>query len=430
MRRTLPRIVTDSIPGPLSLQMAGRLGSVECAEITYLSADLPIFWKHARGCLVTDIDGNTFLDATSSFGVLGIGHCHPEISQVIAAQSRKLIHGMGDVHPSETKVELLESISSHVPIPDPRIILGQNGSDAIEAALKTAALATGKRGVLAFDGGYHGLSYGALETTARGFFRDPFAGQRGHFASHLPFGCKIERIDEILSADTSIGAVIVEPIQGRGGIKIPPVGWLAALSSVCTKHSVLLIADEIFTGWGRTGDWFACIHESVVPDLICIGKGMGGGMPLSACLGSSALMEEAWQRSSGEARHTYTFLGHPLSCAAALATIRVLQEEQLVERSHIMGSRFLESLNSLAAAYTNLVKVPRGRGMMLALEFDRPEFVWSMVLSGLSKGIILLPAGESGEVLEIVPPFVLTERQTEWSLNAIDEMLTALSRSF
>jgi len=424
----LPHIASNSVPGPRSLQWAERLRAVESPDTTFLSSEFPVFWTRGSGCLVYDDDGNSFLDMTSSFGVLSVGHCHPKVVDAVTRQSAQLIHGMGDVHPSTVKVQLLEKIAGHSPISNPLITLGLNGSDAVEAALKTAFLATGKPGVLAFVGAYHGLSYGALEPTQRGFFRDSFESQRGRFARHLPFGCDITQIKAAIQESTiPIGAIIVEPIQGRAGIRIPPDGWLGILSSLCGQMGILLIFDEIFTGWGRVGEWFACVQEKVVPDLLCIGKGMGGGMPISACLGSQDLMLAAWGHSGGEARHTYTFLGHPLSCAAALATINVLEQDHLVEQSRIMGAKLLDSLNGIAQRYPQLIKEARGRGMMLAMEFHRSETVWQVVLKALSAGIILLPAGDNGECLEVVPPFVLSDKQAQWCLEALEKIFSELS---
>ncbi|HEX5323132.1 MAG TPA: aspartate aminotransferase family protein [Capsulimonadaceae bacterium] len=397
---------------------------MESPDITFLTADFPVFWEQALGCLVTDVDGNTFLDATSSFGALGVGHRHPRVVAAIHEQADRLIHGMGDVHPSDVKVLLLEKIAARAPIPSAGVILGQNGSDAVEAALKTAVLATGNPGVLAFQGGYHGLSYGALEITARPFFREPFRGQLGHFAQHLPFSCAIGEVREaILRGGMPIGAVIVEPIQGRGGMCIPPAGWLAALRTLCTEFGVLLILDEIFTGWGRTGSWFACEQEGVLPDLLCVGKGMGGGMPISACLGSQELLKSAWGESAGEARHTSTFLGHPLSCAASLATIAVLEEEGLVARSAEVGKRLLAALQALAGAYPEAIKEARGRGLMIGLEFHDSERAGRVVLSALRLGLIVLPAGDRGEVVEIVPPFVIDDEQADWCIEILAHCL-------
>jgi len=420
----LPHIKTKSVPGPASLDLARRLRLVECAEITYLSDDFPVFWKSGDGCLITDVDGNTYLDATSAFGVMGVGHAHPRVEAALERQMSLLVHGMGDVHPSEAKVRLLERIAQFSVIADSRIILGQNGSDVVEAAIKTAHLATGRPGVLAFDGGYHGLSYGALKATSRPFFREPFAQSLAGQAHRLPFGCEAQAIADALSADPSIGAVIVEPIQGRGGVRIPPAGWLHHVKQVCASRGALLIVDEIYTGWGRTGWWFAVKHDKVVPDLMCIGKTMGAGMPIAACIGSRALMEQAWgPKSSGEARHTHTFLGHPLSCAAACAAIEAIHMDKLVTRSREMGDKLLTDLRTMAAGHADIVADVRGRGLMIGIEFRNPRHVWPVVAAALGRGLIVLPAGDRGEVIEIVPPFVIEAEQASFIVEVLDASL-------
>jgi 4-aminobutyrate aminotransferase-like enzyme len=358
---------------------------------------------------------------------LGLGHNHPKVREAIVKYSGLLIHGMGDVHPSSVKVELLERIARLSPIPNSRIILGQNGCDAVESALKTARLASGKRGVIAFDGAYHGLSYGALETTSRGFFRDPFDDQRGHFAHHLPFGCDPELVAQTIKKQGDIGAVIVEPIQARGGIKIAPTGWLKALKSVCETAGAALILDEIFTGWGRTGKMFACLDEDVEPDIICVGKAMGGGMPISACIAEESLMRQAWGDGSvGEARHTYTFIGHPLSCAAACAALDAIVEENLPQRVCSIGKTLIEKLRKLAGKHPETIVDVRGRGLMIGIEFRNPVDVTRCVVAALQKGIILLPAGNFGETLEITPPYVIQLSQCDFLLNALDEAIEVI----
>jgi 4-aminobutyrate aminotransferase-like enzyme len=212
----LPRLVT-AIPGPRSRELAQRLRRVESPNVTYIAPDFPVFWEEASGCLVTDVDGNQFLDVTSAFGVASVGHSHPRVVSAVHAQSDKLLHGMGDVHPSEVKVRLCERIAALVPLPHAQVILGLNGGDAVEAALKTAMLATHRPGILAFEGGYHGLTYGALDVTARADFRSPFLPQLGGFTQHLSYGCPLEQIHAHLKAYAP-GAVLAEPIQGRGGI--------------------------------------------------------------------------------------------------------------------------------------------------------------------------------------------------------------------
>ena len=419
MTDLLPHRVTP-IPGPRSRELARRLRRAESPNVTFLAPDFPVFWEEARGCLVTDVDGNRFLDMTAAFGVASVGHSHPRVVTAVRAQAEKLLHGMGDVHPSEVKVRLCERIAGLVPLPDAQVILGQNGGDAVEAALKTAVLATGRPGVLAFEGGYHGLTYGALDVTARADFRTPFQSQLGGFTRHLPYGCPLEEVRTHLS-EHKPGAVLAEPIQGRGGIVVPPPGWLRGLRDICSQTDTLLILDEIFTGWGRTGDWFACDHEGVIPDILCVGKALGGGLPLSACVASAGLMA-AWGESTGEALHTSTFLGNPLACAAALAALDVLEEEDLPARAVRMGAVFADGLRALRSDFPEQIASVRGRGLMLGLEFDAPSRALPLVPAALRAGLIVLPAGD-GRVLEFVPPLVIEEAQIAWCLATLRHLL-------
>ena len=417
----LPKIRTE-VPGPRSRALAADLRRVESPNVTYLAPDFPVFWDEAHGCLVTDVDGNRFLDVTSAFGVASIGHSHPRVIAAVQSQVQKLTHGMGDVHPSAVKVRFCERVSRLVPIPDAQLILGQNGGDAVEAALKTAVLATGRPGVLAFENGYHGLTYGALDVTARADFRAPFQSQLGGFTRHLPYGCSLEHIAAHLEAHRP-GAILAEPIQGRGGIVVPPPGWLAGLRELCSATGTLLILDEIFTGWGRTGKWFACQFDGVVPDILCVGKAMGGGLPISACVASKPLMA-VWGESTGEALHTSTFLGNPLACAAGLAALSVLEDDNLPERAAAIGKLFADGLRGLQAAFPGRIADVRGRGLMLGLEMASPGLALSLVPAALRQGLILLPAGD-GRVLEFVPPLVITENQIAWCLETMHRMLTS-----
>ncbi|MEO7714865.1 MAG: aminotransferase class III-fold pyridoxal phosphate-dependent enzyme [Capsulimonas sp.] len=416
---TSPRLLTP-IPGPKSRDLAARLRRSESPNVTYLANDFPVFWESASACWVTDVDGNVFLDLTAAFGVAGVGHSHPEVVAAIQHQATRLIHGMGDVHPSDVKVSLCERIAQRVPLPSAQVILGLNGGDAIEAALKTAALATKRRGVLAFEGGYHGLSYGALDATFRDDFKAPFRAQLGAFTTHRPYGCSREQIEAAL-ASHEIGAVLVEPIQGRGGIVVPPDGWLAGLRELCTAHGALLIFDEIFTGWGRTGDWFACEHEEVIPDVLCIGKAMGGGLPISACVAGRDVMS-AWPISTGEALHTSTFLGNPLACAAALAATDVMARENLPMRAREMGAYFTQQLQALQTSYPNRIAEVRGRGLMLGLKFFSTADSLDLVTRALHSGLIVLPAGD-GSVIEFVPPLVITRDEIDCAVGILNHLL-------
>jgi len=285
-----PELLTD-IPGPRSIELARRLAAVESRNVTCLEPVAPIFWERAHAANVWDVDGNRYIDLTAAFGVANTGHAHPEVVAAVSEQATHLLHGMGDVHPPAVKVELLEALVRRFPAGVPaRAVLSSSGSDAVETAIKTACLATGNAGIVAFEGGYHGLGVGALDVTARRDFRERFEPRLAHATAFARFGDAGDVRRAAQECRETVGAVIVEPIQGRGGERIPPDGFLSELRSVCDSEGWLLIVDEIFTGFGRTGRWFACEHDDVVPDLICLGKGMSSGMPVSACVGRREVM--------------------------------------------------------------------------------------------------------------------------------------------
>jgi 4-aminobutyrate aminotransferase-like enzyme len=373
------------------------------------------------------VDGHQYVDLTAAFGVMSVGHANPRVVSAVTEQAQTLMHGMGDVHPPAIKVALLEALAELTPPGLDRAILGLNGSDAVESALKCAELVTGKSGVIAFEGGYHGLAGSALSVTARRAFRDPFAGRLAGQTTFLEFPTDAPAADRVLSefrrkltspgsGMTPTGALILEPIQGRGGVRVPPSGFIAALAAVCREFDVLLIADEIFTGLGRTGTWFAMDHEGVVPDLLCIGKALGGGMPLSACVGGENTLG-LWPASEGEALHTSTFLGHPVSCAAALASLRELQERCLEERAERLGSRVMTRLRDAG-------QVVRGRGLLIGIELDSGEAAMRVTQAALEAGVLLLPSGDTGQVLSLSPPLVIEEGTLD---GAIDVVLECLS---
>lgn len=391
-----------SIPGPRSLNLARRLAMVESPDTTCLKPS-PIFWERASGSHIWDVDGNRFVDLSGAFGVANVGHSHPLVVKAIHEQIDRLLHGMGDVHPTDIKVELLEALCKRYPGKvKTRATLGSSGSDAVETAIKTALIATGKPGIIAFEGAYHGLSLGALDTTSRLRFRDPFDARLPHSTLFAKFGdvSDVQRVGQ--ESKVPIGAVLVEPIQARGGERIPPYGFLKELREVCDRENWLLIADEIYTGFGRTGRLFACQHEEVVPDLMCVGKGLSSGMPISACIGRSEVME-AWPISSGEALHTQTFLGHPPSCAAALASISILESENLCGRSKEIGAAALDRLRTYCEPLES-VRDTRGIGLMLGIECADSSTSLKACNAALQEGIILLPSGTRGEVLSITPP--------------------------
>lgn len=426
----------------------------ESRNITFLDPDAgwPIVWRSARGCRVRDESGRSYLDLTAAFGVAAAGHANPAVVRAGRRQMGELLHAMGDVHPHALKARLARELSRLTFERWTRraggrewgkVIFGCSGFEAVEAALKTARLATGKPGVIAFRGGYHGVGYGALNATERGHFRDPFRDQLREFGRFVEFpdptpggrGARTEdELEKVLDAEAAeggIGAVIVEPMQARGGIRIPPPWFLPCLRRWADRHAALLILDEIYTGFGRTGAWFACEHSGVVPDLVCLGKALTGGFPLSACVGRARVMD-AWPPAMGEAIHTSTYLGHPVGCAMALAQIAELRRLDLPRRAARMGRLLEAGLTALRDRFPDRVSRVSVAGLMGGIAWRRPDGGPDTALSvglmqeALRGGIILLPEGEHSEVTGITPPLTLSETQLARALDGIDRAVTRL----
>jgi 4-aminobutyrate aminotransferase-like enzyme len=375
--------------------------------------DDPVVWASAVGANVEDVDGNRFVDLMAGFGVAFVGHRHPAVVDAATKQTHTLIHAMGDAWPDRSRIELLGLLASVAPGDLSVSILGLSGSDAVDGAVKTAVLKTGRSGVLTFDGGYHGLATGVLPLQGyKSAFSKPFAGLLRDAGPRLPFGCPITDVEAAL-AGGDVGLILVEPVQGRGGMRPAPDGWLGDLRDVAHRHGALLCFDEIQSGMGRTGYWFASEYDKVVPDLMCVGKALAGGFPLSACIGTPEAMN-GWAASTGEALHTQTFLGHPVGCAAALATIKTMQDEDLVSVAKQRGEVLRAALQSTGVSV-------RGRGLMLGIELGDASFAVSRAL--LRRGWICLPAGMHGEVIGITPPVCLTDTQIESLSVALTEAM-------
>ncbi len=432
-------------PGPESQAWLRRLKAVESPNVTTVGPDFPVVWESAKGAVVRDVDGNTYLDAGSSFGVAFVGHGHPDVLAATQRQQERLVHAMGDVHPPALRIELLEALQRAAPGELGHAVLCTGGSEAVEVALKTAALATGRRGILAFEGGYHGLSLGALGATWRDDFRAPFrawlpgptrfvpfpqvAADADSDAAHAALSRVFAAVEAALAdPDADIGVVMVEPVQGRGGTRVPPEGFLRGLHALCQDAGVLLCCDEIFTGVGRTGALFACAAAGVVPDLLCVGKALGGGWPVSACLGTPEVMA-AWGQATGEALHTSTFLGHPVAAAAAVATLGLIQREGLATRAQVEGAAWLQALRGRVGGHPGVVEV-RGRGLMLGVELrDHPtrrasDWTWDVVVACLRGGVIVLPCG-AGDVIQLTPPVVMTAAQRAHVVATLGDALDA-----
>ena len=419
--RSLPRLRT-AIPGPRASALVDALARAESPAFTTRRARRaessgapqdPIVWTEARGANVVDADGNVFVDLSGGFGVAAVGHRNPAVVAAVHQQADRLLHALGDLHPSDVKIRLLERLAALAPQAEARVILSLSGSDALTTALKSAALHTGRPGVLAFQGGYHGLDHGPL--AACGYsegFRAPFAAQLNPHVRFAPYG-DLQAVDEAL--DDSIGAILVEPIQGRGGCRVPPAGFLGQLQERARRQGALLIVDEVMTGLWRCGVPFFSMspHSGLAapPDLICIGKALGGGLPVSACLGSLEVLQ-AWGDPGQVAIHTGTFFGHPLGAAAALASLEVLESERLGERALALEARLRERLPGVTI---------RGRGLLLGVVPERP--VLPLVRRLLERGFLAIPAGMAAEVIQVLPPLTIDEALLDAFADALREEL-------
>jgi 4-aminobutyrate aminotransferase-like enzyme len=415
------------IPGPRTRELLPLLAH-ESRNVTYVADDFPVFWASGSGATIVDVDDNAYIDLTSAFGVANVGHSNPAVVDAIARQAATLAHGMGDVHPTSVRTELLARLATILPAGLTTTFLASTGAEAVEAAMKTAILASGKHRFVSYEGAYHGLTFGTLALGGIPKFIEPFAPLVPDAALRLPYPdalrtdaqTALAELRAALDPHDDLAAIVIEPIQGRGGGIVPPAGYLSGLRAYCDAREILLIFDEIYTGFGRTGAWFACNEERVVPDVICIGKAMGGGFPISAAVARRRIMD-AWPRSSGEALHTSTYLGNPMGCAAALAVIGEIERLNLVARAQEIGAKLERGLRGFVESGTAIAA--RGRGAMWALQLRSTAEAERVVKAGLARGLILLQAGPQGDALSITPPLVITNDQLERSLTIIREVL-------
>jgi 4-aminobutyrate aminotransferase-like enzyme len=431
-------------------QVLDLLRTYESRNVLFIEPDgsWPIVWERAKDVHVWDADGKKYLDLSGAFGVAATGHANSNVVKAGQKQMARLLHAMGDVHPHALKAELVRELSritferwakiNRQSATGNRqcgkVIFSNSGFEAVESALKTAILATKKNGVIAFNGAYHGLGYGALNVTQRNFFRSPFQLQLREFGHFVSFPTKTSDLAAVefqvrhFFRRERIGAILAEPVQARGGCNVPPKEFLPLLRKLCDEHGVLLILDEIYTGFGRTGEWFACEHSGVVPDMICLGKALTGGFPLSACVGRADLMDVAWPASTGEAIHTSTFLGHPVGCAMALAQIKEIGKLKLSERSTELGKFLLAELQSKVSNRMFHISI-RGLGLMAGVELRLPDgkpatdAAMQAIKAMLRRGYIMLPEGEYGNVISFTPPLTITKVQLTKAVSTLAEVL-------
>jgi predicted acetylornithine/succinylornithine family transaminase/N-acetyl-ornithine/N-acetyl-lysine deacetylase len=370
----------------------------------------PVAIVRGSGALLWDADGREYLDCAAGHGVANIGHGHPEIAAALAAQAQRLITCPESLH-NDVRARLLERLVRITPEGLSRIFLCNSGTEAIEGAFKFARLATGRTNIIATLRGFHGRSMGALSATWEPHYREPFAPL-------LP-GISHVRYNNLAAADAAINeqtaAVIVELVQGEGGVHVASPAYITGLAKLCRERGALLIIDEVQTGFGRTGRLFACEHYDVQPDILCLAKALGGGLPVGAiCLGTRVI--ESGRLTRGV--HGSTFGGNPLACAAVLTTLAIIEREALVERAVVLGEYAFERLRALRSP---LIREVRGTGLMIGIELTRRAQPYLEAL--MERGLIALPAGPN--VIRLLPPLVITEGQLARGLDIVEEVLTA-----
>jgi len=410
-----------------------------------VSTTLPVFITAAGGGVMLDADGNSLIDFGSGIAVASVGNSADAVVSRVQQQVAQFTHTCFMVTPYEGYVEVCEELARRTPgTHEKRSALFNSGAEAVENAVKIARHYTGRQAVVAFDHAYHGRTNLAMALTAKnmpykqGF--GPFAGEVYRVPMAYPLrwpggqeACKAEALETIKTlihtqvGEDNVAAVILEPIQGEGGFIVPPEGFIAALAEFCSEHGIVFIADEIQSGFCRTGDWFACEHEGVVPDLITTAKGIAGGLPLAAVTGRAEIMDAVHSGGLGG-----TYGGNPVACAAALGAIETMASQDLPGKARRIGEIMLPRLQKLAETYPTIAEV-RGRGAMIAIELTRPGTLEPAPATAAAvaaachkQGLIVLTCGTFGNVLRFLPPLVIGEDLLEEGLDIIENAFAAL----
>ena len=440
VRQDLPHL-SGPVPGPRARAIIERDAIVVSPSYT---RSYPLVAESGAGAIVEDVDGNRFLDFNAGIAVVATGHCHPRVVEAIRQQAARLIHMSGTDFYYEEMVTLAEKLAQIAPGDAPRrISFGNSGAEAIEGAIKLARWSTRRDKIIAFFGSFHGRTLGALSLTARK------AVQRSGFGPLLPgvvhapypdcyrcpFGrqedtCAVECVKHIedvllktIAPAQETAAIVVEPVQGEGGYVVPPRKFFDELTRVARQNGILLVCDEVQSGMGRTGRMWACEHFGVAPDILAVAKGIASGMPLGATVARADLMP--WPPGA----HASTFGGNPVACAAALATIALL-EESLIENAARMGRHLLDRMRDWPARFPHVGQV-RGLGLMIGIEMVRdqstreraPEMRDRVIHLAFERGLLVLGAGENS--IRLCPPLVITRDQCDFALDTLAECLTA-----
>ena len=371
-------------------------------------AKRPIVITRGKGALVWDINAKEYIDCTGSYGVCIVGHSHPKVVEAVRKQAETLISCHSSFY-NDVRSKLLQKITQISPKNLNRVFLANSGAEAVECAIKLARKFSGKPEIIAMMSAFHGKTMGALSATWDKKYREPFKPLVPEF-KHVPPD-NLQKVKKAITDKTA--AIIVEPIRGEGGVRIPPNGFLPGLREICDRTGVLLIFDEVQTGFGRTGTIFACEHWNVVPDVLCVAKSVAGGLPIGITIAKENVMSSL---KVGE--HTTTFGGNPLVCSGACAAIDVLLEEKLPERAATQGRYFKRKLELLQARH-KIVREVRGLGLMIGMElrFD----VLNIILKSVDRGVLILDAGRN--ILRFLPPLVIEREQIDRVINTLDTVM-------
>jgi 4-aminobutyrate aminotransferase len=414
MSKDYPHIVT-SPPGPKAKAIVER--DRNSTATCYLK-EYPLVVARGQGAMIEDVDGNRYLDFMAGIAVTATGHSHPKVVAAIQDAATKFLHICGGDFYYEPMAALAEKLAKIAPGKDAkRVFLTNSGTEAVEGALKLARHSTRRAAIIAFEGSFHGRTYGSLSLTASKSIQRAGFGPFLPEVYHAPYG-DADFIEQRLFPKRldprDVAAIVVEPIQGEGGYIVPPKGFLSRLRALCDEHGIVLIMDEIQSGIGRTGKMFACQHESIVPDVVVVAKGLASGMPLGAIIARADLMK--WKPGA----HGSTFGGNPVCCAAALATLSLVEKEY-VQNARAMGEILLAKARDLQAKTKTIADV-RGRGLMVGMELKDPALVKRVVLGAFKKGVLLLGAGKS--TLRFAPPLVIDEEDIDIALSTVGELLS------
>jgi 4-aminobutyrate aminotransferase len=416
---TAPALVTE-LPGPEARRCIERDLAVSSPSMPRV---YPLVPRRAEGCVIEDVDGNRFLDLNAGIAVNATGHCHPEVVAAIEAQAHSILHYCSSDFYLPVYGELCERLAALAPFGGQaaRVFLGNSGTEAVEGAIKLARYRTGRHHIVAFLGGFHGRTLGSLSLTAsKARYRAGF-GPLLPGVQHVPYG--LAGLDQLrdqvfkhLVIPEEVAAIVVEPVQGEGGYVPAPPGFLTGLRALCDEHGILLVADEIQSGIGRTGQFWAVEHDGVAPDVVLAGKGLASGLPLGAIVARADLM--TWPPGT----HGSTFGGNPVACAAALATIDLVRGG-LQANAAEMGERFRLGLEAIAARRPALAGV-RARGLMIGLDLADHDRAVAVEQEAFRRGLLVLTCGE--RTVRLAPPLVIRADQVDTALAGLDEAIAAV----